>query len=420
MSKLILAKTAKLGYFNQVPSGSPVTGWGKVGLVNSVYNTVLKNSKSITPNPAVVVENIDTTSSDGLLNEQNRVFVDNLSGLKEIPFSGYAYKEQLAFELASVTQGFTQYSTYICDTNGGDEITITSISVAGLYIGQTIEIDGATFFGGTKTTTTITNIDGFTVSIADACDDTLTDAELTVLDYSKEFIYNNSVIDFAANEGRLTTVAFQTYNGSSAGDGVKLDNAVLDSYTISINNQGSGTDKLMKTEGVWKGNTLTTDLDFSGTWVAPTSDPTYYKNFKLNLTIDGTNYENICWKNFQIKFERGLDTMCRTNGVATNYISVPKITATIDIPYTGSNYAFYSKYVEGVNVGFKIYNEENPNSWYHVLDGNLAIEVESAILTANPYQYDGEYLSLRLEMEILKPSGTMKPIFFMGDSRGLV
>lgn len=413
MAQRILAKSSKFGFLRQAKSGTPPTAWEKLTAATSNFKTVLNNSKSVTPDLGVNISGFDYLNSGGLLQESNRVYVDKYTGLKKLNFSGYAYKESLADELAAIFQSVVEYSTLAeCETvSGSNQIIVPN--TAGLGIGQTISMAGVTFGG--NPTATITNISTNLITVSGNASTTKVD-DLTILDFPKEFIVNNNVIDFNGGFGYLYGVAFQSYAGSSSGDGLILHNAILDSYTLSINNEGTGVEQLLKKDGVWIGNKVSEALKFTGTWTNAPSTPTYYKHFKLNLTIGATQYNNICWKNFSMKFDRAVTPICMVNGVPTNYLTQPAIEITIDIPYTSDNYAIMQAYSAGTNVEFNLTSMTDgiPNS-YH--GNNLTIQGNSGILKSNPFQYDGEYLSLRLVFDLMKPAnGSLIPTVIFADS----
>ena len=405
MAQRLLAKTAKFGVLKQ-------SDWATKTTVSSNFKTILQNNKVTVPDPAVNITTFDYISSEGLLQEANRQYVDKYAELKKLPFAGFAHKEQLATELAYIFQDVIEYVGATVDTTADDNI-IAIGTTTGFAIGQTVSIAGETF-DGNATTTIIAVTAGTSISLLDAPDTGVGDALLTIVDYPKEFLINNDVIDFAANEGYVAGVAFQTYNDTSAGDGILLHKAIMDTYTLSINNEGTGTDKLLKREGTWVGNEITESLDFSGTWVAPPATPTYYKHFTLNLTIGSTTYSNICWKNFSMKIDRAVTPICMVNGYASNYLTMPTIEVTIDIPYTDDNYAIFNKYIAGENVEFNLSTiTDGIANAYH--GSNLTIQTDSGILKSNPYQYDGEYLGLRLVFDVTRPTTGLIPIVIFAD-----
>lgn len=415
MPKRILAKTARLGYYKQDNAGAT---WDEVGAPNTAYNEILFNAKVTVPEPSVMISNFDYAGNTGSIVREDRVYVDGTSELSKINFSGFAYKENLARELSAIMQKVYEYNLYEGNaTTTLGEYEITVVNWSGMATGQTISIAGATFNDGLDTTATITAINTETgaVTLDVIVDQTLLDVDMTVVDCPKEFVPDDTVIDFANDEGYLHTIAHQNYNGTSAGDGVKLDNAILESYTLSIANEGaSGLDKLLKTEGTWVGNVLTPDIDFTGTWVPAPATPTYYKNFTLALTIGSTSYANLCWKNFQIKFDRTVNRICDTTK-ANNYTTELKIEATIDSPYNDATYGIFSKFKQGDNVFFNFYSyADGILNAYH--GSNLAIISTKGILKANPYQYDGEYVALRLSIDILKPIDGFDPVIVMADN----
>lgn len=405
MGQRLLAKTNRIGVLKQ-PT------WGTKLATNTNYQTILNNAKVSIPDPAVNMSTFDYTSSDGLLVEANRIYTDSVTGLKKLNFAGFAYKEQLAIELAAIFQSIVEYKIYADAESTSGDATITVGSVVGLGVGQTISMTGVTF-GSThhSATAVIASIGTGTIEVATGYEpEQSTIADVTVTDVPKEFTLNNTLIDYAT-VGILASIAHQ--NGSTVTDGVKLNDAVLDTYTLSINNDGQGIERLLKREGTWVGRTMETEQDFTGTWTT-TASPTYYKDFILNLVLGSDTFNGVCWKNFSLKIDRNITPECAVNGIAGNYLSTLAVEATIDIPYTDATYTVFGSYIAGDNVQFQLYSYATGILNAYV-NGGISIAGVSGKLKSNPFQYDGEYQALRLVIEISKQPTVLLPMIVIAD-----
>jgi len=341
--------------------------------------------------------------------EANRSFIDAVRGLKVISSSHSAIKQQIAMHLSSlfqvVSEGVTGVKIDLVDEN--PECAVTGGDIDDLAVGQTIAITGVTF--GSAETTTIQTIGSGVIVLTDAPDSTVSDAPVIILDYPKSFTFYVGNLDFANNNGYLFTLAFREDVTSG---GKLLLNAIMDAYSLSINNEGNGTERLLMEEGTYKGNEMLTGKTFSGTWTAFPTTKTFFKDFTLDLTYNDVAYTGVCWKNFKLDFTVNVTPICNVNGKAGNYLVTITPECTIEIPYNDTTKEIFNDYIEGeVDCSIEFYNSTTEGK----VDGDLWIGFSGEI-TANPFLNSGEYNRLRLIIKPLRPTAGWGTVLKMSDS----
>ena len=372
------------------------------------FITLATNAGVPVPDPNVIRNEINYLAANGVMAEASRSFIDSVSGLKAINFSDYAIKQQIAMHLAAmfqvVSEGVTGVTIDLDDEN--PECAVTNGEITDLAVGQTIAITGVTFGG--NSTTTIQTIGEGVIILTDAPDSTVLDAPVIVLDYPKSFTFYDGNLDFAANSGYLFTLAFHE---DITNGGKLLLNSIMDAYSLSINNEGNGTERLLMEEGTYKGNEMLTGKTFSGTWTAFPTTKTFYKDFTLNLTYNGVAYNSVCWKNFKLDFTANVTPICNVNGKAGNYLVTITPECTIEIPYNDTTKEIFNDYIEGdVTCGIEFFNTVTKGK----VDGDLWIGFTGE-LTANPFLNSGEYNRLRLTIKPLRPTAGWGTVLKMSD-----
>lgn len=310
--------------------------WSAPQAASANFQTIPYDAFVSIPDPNVNVDYFNFTSS-GLMPESSRLFVDGVSGLPTINFSGV--------------------STY---SNG----LLAQHLIAAL---QDV-------------------------------------VEVVTTPYVKTITPANTVLDFANNGGYLFSIALD--GGGSQTDGVILENALLDELVISINPNATGVAKLMQWSGKWVGNELEMSQDLTGTWVAmPTGGQlnTNTLGFTCALTVGSTVLSDVCWRNFTMRYNNNVFSDCKTTGgKANNFKIAPRWTWTLDIVYNSATYAIFKSYKDGDSVSLDLYNgDATPDA-----TGEITFDFPNAVLTANPFVYEGEYMALRIEAENLYLSGS--------------
>ena len=239
-------------------------------------------------------------------------------------------------------------------------------------------------------------------------------SEAAITPYAKNIDPINAFLDFNADAGYVYSLALSP-SGDTANDGIILENAVIDSLELTVDNLANGVSRLVNLNVTWKGNEMNFGQNLSGIWVAQPT--TGYLNdstlgFTLNVTIDALALTAVCWKRFTMRLVNNWDSDCKTTGgKANNYnIARPELTFEIDIPYTSSNFAILGHYKAGNSVLVNFYNGTGD------ADGTLNINSTKGTLTANPYQPDGDKSAIRLVVRAEEPSAGYSSLIQWTDS----
>lgn len=402
----ILNRKTKLGILQQSKS---TNHWAAPKDETANFITLATNAGVPVPDPNIVRNEINYLAANGVMAEASRSFIDSVSGLKAINFSDYAIKQQIAMHLAAMFQVVSEGINLSVDfVEDNTTMTVTDGDIDDLAVGQTISISGVTFGDGELSSTTIATIGSGVFTVTQAPNSSGQDTVVTILDYPKSFTFYDGNLDFAANSGYLFTLAF---NEDVTNGGKLLLNSIMDAYSLSINNEGNGTERLLMEEGTYKGNEMLTGKTFSGTWTAFPTTKTFYKDFTLNLTYNGVAYNSVCWKNFKLDFTANVTPICNVNGKAGNYLVTITPECTIEIPYNNTTKEIFNDYIEGeVDCGIEFFNTATKGK----VDGDLWIGFTGELI-ANPFLNSGEYNRLRLTIKPLRPTAGWGTVLKMSD-----
>ena len=124
--------------------------------------------------------------------------------------------------------------------------------------------------------------------------------------YQKTFVsgFKAGCIDFNTGAGYLHTLAGK--QGASADDGWILENAIIDSLTLTWNFLQPGKGKLVGISGTWVGNEFNTEQTHSGTWVTTTLTP--FNNSDTwsfsTFTVDSVDWSALCVKSISLTYKQ--------------------------------------------------------------------------------------------------------------------
>lgn len=221
--------------------------------------------------------------------------------------------------------------------------------------------------------------------------------------YVKDISPVNADVDFANNNGFLWTLAHSA-SGNALQDGVILENALIDTLGLKIDNLANGVKRLASLDVKWVGNEMNFNQNLNGTWVAaPTNTATFFNSktlgFTLNITVGSTALTAVCWRAFEMQLNNNVSNPCPTvGGKANNYRLNPTLRFVIDIPYTTDTKAIVGSFKDGDKVNFDFGNGAGTS------DGQILLTVAEGVLTKSPLEIQNEYHALRLEIEADKPT----------------
>lgn len=246
------------------------------------------------------------------------------------------------------------------------------------------------------------------VGALQACvDDAGTPYEKTITDGFKA-----GTLNFNGGLGYLHSIACK--NGASADDGWFMDNVITDSITLTWDFLQPGKGKLVSITGVLVGNALTTDVTHSGTWVATT--PITINNsdtFSFNtFTVDSVDVSALCVKRMSWTWNNNVTSNCATSaGKANQYDVNPMCTWSIQMDHNSTTEKFLGDFQAGANVDIDFTNSIGTGT-----SGHFRIDMPYGRMKANPFGFDGDYLSETLEVEAEQNSTTSRCTVYLADT----
>ena len=235
----------------------------------------------------------------------------------------------------------------------------------------------------------------------------VTEAVLTP--FAKDMYPADTIIDFAADGGRIHTIAAYTYDsGAGNRDGVILENAIIDNLTFTVDANAVGISRLARISGAWIGNKLNYDQALGGAaFVALPATPDYFPNsvitanetWVLNLVINGVTYSATAFRRFEFAINNNVYSDIKVaGGKANNYKMNPEIIYTIDLPYNTTTHRIFDGYMAGGNVAMDFGNGTGDAG------GTIKFDTENGVLISNPQVYEGDYKAIRIQFKALRPS----------------
>ena len=212
--------------------------------------------------------------------------------------------------------------------------------------------------------------------------------------------FRAGTIDFNAGGGNLYSIAIN--KTASADDGTILENAVIDTLTLTFDFVQAGLARLVQMSGTWVGNEMNFEQTLSGTWVETTLTP--LNNTDLfsftTLTSDSVDWSAQCIRRMVLTINNNVTSNCATTGGKPNqYDFAPKITWNIILDHNSTTEKTLGDFQSGATVDIHLTNNT-------VGTGSLKIDTPFCKITAPPESYNGEYGGYSLQLEALQSSTT--------------
>ena len=355
MATKIKSKNVNYGIIRQNPSsaaaglfvalGSTSNQWTNPGLAATNYRTMYLDPSSVTPDPNVVVDDLNQTSQLGLNREYYSKFTNSVSGLKRVSFTGIADRYGLAPILVGAMQAVSDVATTPY------EKTITS---------------------------------GFTAG----------------------------TIDFAGGGGFLHSFAGK--QGASGDDGWILENAIVDTVTLTWDFLQPGKGKLVSVSGTWVGNEMNFDQTLSGSWIATTLTPVNNTDtFSFNtFTIDSVDFSALCVKRISLTINNNVTSNCATSaGKPNQYDVAPSYTWNVQMDHNLTTEKIMGDLQAGANVDIDF-----TNSIASGTAGHFRVDMPYGQIMDNPFTYDNDYLAYSLNIEALQNATTSPITIYLADA----
>ena len=234
----------------------------------------------------------------------------------------------------------------------------------------------------------------------------VTEADTTPYQKTITSAFTAGTVDFNSGSGcYLHTLAGK--QGASADDGWILENAIIDTLTLTWNFTQPGKGKLVGVNGVWVGNEFNTDLTLSGTWATTTFTPFNNSDAWSFNTFDvgGVSWVAICIKSISLTINNNVTSNCATSdGKPNQYDVAPVYTWTVLVDHTSVTEKLVGDYQAGGNVDINFATTTASGS-----AGHLNIDMPKGTIISNPPGYDNNYKSHTITVEA-KQGTTVSPI----------
>lgn len=202
--------------------------------------------------------------------------------------------------------------------------------------------------------------------------------------------FDTAIVDFTT-AGYTHTIATDNLG---AADGVILENAVLDSLTLTVEPNAQGVARLAKISGTWIGNEMNHAQTLSGTWVAESLTNFYNDTAPLLLNTSIGSLTDVCWKRYTLTINNSVMSDCRVAGKANNFKFTPSITTSITLPYNEDTIDFLAARKAGTTGTISLYTS-SPGTG---TAGYISL-ISYGRITTTPHGTDGAYESIEVTMQ---------------------
>lgn len=219
-------------------------------------------------------------------------------------------------------------------------------------------------------------------------------------------------INFNGGGGYLHT--FAAKQGASADDGWFLENAIVDTLTLTWDFLQPGKGKLVSVTGTLVGNEIKTDQTLSGTWVATTVTPFNNSDtWSFNtLSIDSVDFSAHCIKRISLTLNNNVTSNCATSaGKANQYDVNPQYSWRISLDHTSTSEKLLGDFKAGANIDIDFTNSISTGT-----AGHFRIDTPYCRITNPGFGTDNDYLAYDLELEIQQNSTTSPVTIYLADA----
>lgn len=219
-------------------------------------------------------------------------------------------------------------------------------------------------------------------------------------------------LDFNGGGGYLHAIAGK--QGASADDGWMLQNAIIDTLTLTWDFLQPGKGKLVSVTGTWVGNQLDTDQTLSGTWLVTSITPINNADtFSFNtFTIDSVDFSALCVKRISLTINNNVTSNCATSaGKPNQYDVAPSYMWNVQIDHNSTTEKLMGDFKAGANVDIDF-----TNSIASGTSGHLRIDMPYGQIMDNPFTFDNDYLAYNLNIEAQQNSTTSPITIYFADA----
>lgn len=219
-------------------------------------------------------------------------------------------------------------------------------------------------------------------------------------------------IDF--NQGGGYTFGLCEKIGASADDGTLLQNAIIDSLTITIDFNQKGVGRLMGLNGTIVGKSVAFDQTLTGSFITTTFTPIGNTNlFSLStFTSDSVDLTSNCLKRIEITINNSVTSNCHTTGGAPNqYDCTPQYLVNMYLNHNSLTEKLRGDFKAGASVAIDLSNDiSTPQT------GHLRFEIPVLKQIVEPMIYEGDFYAYNLQMRAYQSGPTSPLTIYFADN----
>ena len=229
--------------------------------------------------------------------------------------------------------------------------------------------------------------------------------EVAAGSYQKAFaaLGLTGTLDFNGNGTKVYTIAVD--NSASADDGIILENAIIDNLTLSFDFLANGIGRFAQLSGTWVGNEMNFEQTTSGVWVTtadgartgmtvePLNDVDVFSFSTLTSDTVDWSGQNVRSFNFNVA-NNVTSNAATTAGKANNYDISPVYTSTIILDYNATTELVLKDFQDGATITATLDNTTHAAG----ARGDFIIALSGGKLTKPPFQYNGDFTGVGLEV----------------------
>jgi len=343
----VLSKQERMGFLQQADWSTPQSAGANFRTIQWI------DSGSTIPEPDVQVDQFNSQGAYGIHKESERFFVDKISGLPTIPFSGLCDKSTIAGFLVAAFQAVSE--------------------AAGTPFEKTITAGGLTgpidFNGGS----------GYLFTIA--LDQAASADDGVILENA---IIQNLNLNWDLNARGIARLV--SMSGSWVGNELN--------YEQTLN-------------GTWTNATQTQDGLFNNT------DTWTVKHGSLLLTIGGVDYSAECIRRVELQINNNVVSNCKTSGGKANQYDIsPEYKLMVHLNYNSVTEKLLKDFQDDVDATMNWSNDSLDAG----ADGAWSFVFPTLKIVSQPKEVFGDFLGIALELELQSAAGATPLTCYLSDA----
>jgi len=205
-------------------------------------------------------------------------------------------------------------------------------------------------------------------------------------------------IDFANNGTKFFTWAID--QGGSGGDGIILENVVVDQLTCTWDFNNQGIPRLVSYSGMAVGDEMNFEQTCDGVWINATPAQGFFNNTDawafITLDVDSVDLKAQCIRRVEYSVNNNVTSSCAgTLGKPTQYDIAPEYTMKVILNYN----TVTEKCLKDFNDKAAVDANWSNDSESAKTDGKWTIDIPTGHLISAPKIYEGDFLGVELNIK---------------------